>query len=544
MSKTFADIAKTIRKRFEGRENDPAAMRTMEAQMTKLMEANEMAKSEKEETENAMMDEARKWGGAIKYAKGGRLVIDKAHKNDMIDAAKARGMGVMSYAKELGRVAEMRCGGKIYEDGGTLTEKYFRNGGTTDPPWEPLTSTEDVYSTALSNFGEERANYLRDNNRLQQFVNRTDLTPELFTLEASSDHPLIRNNEQLIAESAKADTRDPLRTGPGADPYIPPTVNTPSSEAVLPPAPGTTPQQNAATSIPSTPRGPKRPSTAEEINAMRAKYTTDDLPTAKPGINDHLTGANVDPAGKVYSSKSAASAAQKKYDLPAMPEYTTKSGTSGKVADSGLGSYKNAGAGSNAIDPKWGAIASAAPYLADLVTASTVDKTKLDRVDLEELDLTKQRKLTRRDSAIGRLMARKHARRATSSGQALSTLAAQNAALTDAQIKSDLQSYLQEETAGVQARNQEELTNQQISTQEKIINEQNKGIADSNKSQALHGISGAAQGYIKDTNLTAENLRYNDTAIEIMNQMSPNYQWGTDPETEAWVLQFVQKQQG
>lgn len=532
MSKTFADIAKTIRKRFEGRESDPVAMRTMEAQMQKLMEANEMAKSEKEENEEQLMEEARKWGGSIKYAKGGKLVIDKAHKNDMIDAGKARGMGVMSYAKELSRVAEMRSGGNIYEDGGTLSERYMlQNGG----PWDPFTDVNNVYNTAEMNLGTEYADYMRGNGLLEGFLNRGDLDLDTFKAEAQGLTGGIRPDVGNLPIS------DPLarQLGPDGISQARASVASQSTQPTLPPAPDQPISNPGTAGAPSRSRGVTDWDAFKEMNAKLPQNRLESKVVSK----DRPMNPTEDPTTKTYSSKSAATAAQKKYNLPDMPEYTTKTAGEGVIGDPA--NNKSASAGTNAIDPKWGAVASAVPYLADMITAGRVDKTKLKRLDLDELDLTKQRQLTRRDSAIGRLMARKNVRQnANSSGQAISAIASQNAAITDAQIRSDLQSYIQEETTNTQIRNQEEIGNQQIDTQETIINEQNQGVSDSNRSQALHGISGAVQGSIKDTNLTAENLRYNESAIEIMNQMSPNYQWGTDPETEAWVLQFVQKQQG
>jgi len=532
MSKTFADIAKTIRKRFEGRETDPVAMRTMEAQMQKLMEENEMAKSEKEASETQLHAEARKWGGSIKYAKGGKLTIDKANQKDMALAAQNRGMGLMSYARELDKVSELRCGGKMYKDGGTLSERYmFRDGGD---PWEPFTDVENVYTTAEMNMGTEYADYLRGNGLLEGFLNRGDLDLDTFTAEAQGVTGGIRPDPNRVYPNQGV-SLPPQGQGVQPQPVQPPQTQVPPTLPPPPQAPqGITSQPSAGTAKPNY-----QPTKAG-IDEMSSRFPSNSRSATGKTVNkDYVTGQNPEYDGKTYSSKAAATAAQRKYDLPEMPEYTTKSGT--EAPNVGMGNNKSVtGEG---IDPKWGAVASTIPYIADLITAGNTDEVKLDRVDLAELDLSKQRDLSRRNSAIGRLMANKSVRgNANSSGQALSALSSQNAAITESQIQGDLQSYLQEETTNTQITNQEKLTNQQISERENVMNEQNKGVTDSARSQALHGISSTAQGSIKDTNLTAENIRYNATAIEIMNQMSPNYQWGTDPETEAWVLQFVNNQ--
>jgi|TARA_B110000967_G_C18880995_1_gene561052 uncharacterized protein (TIGR02594 family) len=337
MGKTYADIAKQIRKRFEGRENDDAAQRTMKSQLTKLMAANENSKAEAEDKENRMHEAAMRFGGNLKYGKGGRLTIDGSIKKELTDEARKEGLGTMSYLKELDRVSEMRCGGKMLRDGGTLSEKYLFGGGNVD--------NKNDYSN-------------------------TDI--EMSNI----------NKGQLI---------------------------------------------------------------------------------------------------------------------------------------------------------------NAAPNLYDLAVANTPDQTHLKKVDLEEVSLDKSRALTHRNTAMGRAIARQNVLgTANSSGQALSALASQNAAITESTIQSDLQSYITEDAQNNAIRNQEEQLNTNLINKETELNEMNDANSKSVTSTALHRIAQGAQGALKDQNLTIENARSNEQSMNVLNAMYPDFEWGVDPEDDKLKLKFLQ----
>ena len=443
--KTFADKAKEIRKRYEGRENDPTSKRTMQKQIQLLMEENERVKADKERTDNELFEDAMRYGGKIKFANGGRMVVDKSIREDMVQSARDRSMGLVSYGKELERVSKER-GGEYYEGGGTLKDRY-RLGG--------------------------------DMKKREEYQN-----------------------------------------------------GGPIPSSMLAQIPGLLDQMQQ--------------SSVQKINEEKGIVVNLDSPM-DPNIN-------VPPANRTYSSEASANAAQRKYGLPDVPAFESAPVETVENVDpaTGLPEQKSLEGGMDpltgaiasdtpgSVDPRLGAIASSLPYLFDLGVASTPEQTRFDRVDLNEMSLDKQRELTRRNSALARLMTRKNVRQhATSSGQALSNLAAGNAAITEQQIQGDLQSFLAEEQANTNIKNQEQLTNQQISMQEIIANEQNKAVSQGQASKVFHGLSETAQGAIKDANLKAENIRYNQEGVQIINSMFPNYNWGVNPENNQMMIQFA-----
>lgn len=457
--KTFADKAKEIRKRYEGRENDPVSKRTMQKQMQTLMEENERVKADKERADNELFEDAMRYGGKIKFANGGRMVVDKSIREDMVQSARSRNMGLVSYGKELERVSKER-GGEYYEGGGTLKDRY-RLGG--------------------------------DMKEREEYQTGGGIPPSMLT-------------------------------------QIPGLVEQLQQEGFGGPGKGLTPEEGAR---------------VQQIREEKGIVS---------GTQFSANPAPVNPANRTYSSEAAANAAQRKYGLPTMPAFESAPVETVENVDpaTGLPEQKSLEGGLDpltgaiasdtpgSVDPRLGALASSLPYLFDLGVASTPEQTRFDRVDLNEVNLGKQRELTRRNSALARLMTRQNVRQhATSSGQALSNLAAGNAAITEQQIQGDLQSFLAEEQANTNIKNQEQLTNQQVSMQETIANEQNKAVSQGQASKAFHGLSETAQGAIKDANLKAENLRYNQEGVQIINSMFPHYNWGVNPENDQMMIQFA-----
>ena len=182
MAQTFASMAKAIRKRFEGRENDAPAMRTMEAQLTALMEENEAIRIGAEEKEARMAEGARRWGGKIKYSKGGKLSVASADKSSLESQARAEGMSSSMYLNAMNKAAKTKYGdgGKLvagstmsqhYDMGGSLSEtnRKFREGGNTNsdvPPSRNFEGTsmtpqlEDMTKTLMDIYGWTEQNAL------------------------------------------------------------------------------------------------------------------------------------------------------------------------------------------------------------------------------------------------------------------------------------------------------------------------------------------------------------------------------------------------
>ena len=138
-SKTFADQAKTIRKRFEERKSDGPAMKTQLVQLEQLKSLNEAARVEKEKqdayTKDLLMADAKAYGGYIKVGKSGKMEIDPSMRKTLTKTAKARGMSTLDYAT------------KLFSYGGEL-KKMYAYGGEDDPDYmdfkfTPMDEVED-----------------------------------------------------------------------------------------------------------------------------------------------------------------------------------------------------------------------------------------------------------------------------------------------------------------------------------------------------------------------------------------------------------------
>jgi len=189
-----------------------------------------------------------------------------------------------------------------------------------------------------------------------------------------------------------------------------------------------------------------------------------------------------------------------------------------------------------------GLLASNMAGVDNLIKSMKPAQTKFDRVKLDRLDLSTARDLNARNSALGQRISQANVRNnATSSGQALSTLAASNGALTNQRINADLSTMLQEEQANNQITNQERSVNNQISREEYIANEQNRANAQSTGNFALSSIGNNFQGYAKDKVLTKNDIMGNKRMMEVLNQMSQNYQWNVDPESDQLMIKYISK---
>lgn len=164
----------------------------------------------------------------------------------------------------------------------------------------------------------------------------------------------------------------------------------------------------------------------------------------------------------------------------------------------------------------------------------------------EKISLEGQRQVARRQTSIGRAISRQNARASgRSSGEALSNLATTNAALTENLVQSDLQSFMKEGNINTQIENRARQYNTQIMNQSILANEQNRGMAQTVFDQATSDQAHAVQGYMKDKGMIAENERYNNQIVGLINQMFPNYSWGEDPEKDnKLMLQFRTSLQG
>ena len=191
------------------------------------------------------------------------------------------------------------------------------------------------------------------------------------------------------------------------------------------------------------------------------------------------------------------------------------------------------------VNRSWATAADMLPYLSDLATAAKKDKTKYPKINLERVNLERERLLARKRTDIARKINRGNARNANSSGQALSYLATTGAAAQENLMDHDLQSLTREEQMNTSISNREKEMNNQIKINEITANEQNEANRDTLKSNAVHGMSTSAQTAIKDKNLNAAHTFNQRKAMEVINQMFPQYQWGVNPENDQLAIQFA-----
>ena len=261
MARTFASIAKTIRKQFEGRESDPVAMRTMEAKMNKLMQENEVVRADKEDAENRMAEIGMRFGGKLTYEKGGKIKVDPEIRAELLGEAQAAGMGMQSYIKEMDNVLSLRHGGVIHQ-GGTLAKRYanggrmsYANGGETGP----IETEEQAYAAIVAFLGQGMADQIASTGGLANFVGASEMD--------------LYNQLTPIAQEMKAQTNFENGTGPnyGHMPPLPPSgVFDPQMEHAyrgeqMPMRPGEVPNEVAQQGIQSDP-------TNRRIPAWEADY--------------------------------------------------------------------------------------------------------------------------------------------------------------------------------------------------------------------------------------------------------------------------------
>lgn len=93
---TFADLAKRIRSKYKGREEDKAAKISMERDLAELAKQNDLARAMKEQQDvvaqkTQELEDIAAYGGCIKYENGG-LVLDEDAHNKLKRVAKKRGI--------------------------------------------------------------------------------------------------------------------------------------------------------------------------------------------------------------------------------------------------------------------------------------------------------------------------------------------------------------------------------------------------------------------------------------------------------------------
>lgn len=162
--------------------------------------------------------------------------------------------------------------------------------------------------------------------------------------------------------------------------------------------------------------------------------------------------------------------------------------------------------------------------LDNLVKSINPEVTSLDRVNLDNIDMSSAKTETKNEAAKVREVLAENARSGGSSSAAvLSALAAGNSAVYDNLTGALSNINLQEATQNNEINNQQELINNQIINQEQEINAQNRAMSDTIQNLALSDMGLNVQNYAKDKKLaTVEDVK-NKQLISVISSLDPNY---------------------
>ena len=194
------------------------------------------------------------------------------------------------------------------------------------------------------------------------------------------------------------------------------------------------------------------------------------------------------------------------------------------------------------VDRRLSTAADVMPYIGDLTMASGKEEINYPDVKVDKISLARQRLLNRKKTDIARKIALTNSRNANT-GQ-LPYLAATGSALQENLMNSDLQSFMAEETANVGSQNRANEINTSTKIKGMVDSQMDEGNRDTLRSQARHGISTAIQTSHKDSNLEAANVFNQRKAMEAINSMFPNYQWGVDKDRDdELTLEWIKSKQ-
>lgn len=503
---TFAKESKKIRNKYKEREGDGPAMKSQAKDLTLLMEANEQARIAKEQEEAQLQSDLEadylEYGGSIAINDDGFLEADTELQDKIYESAKTRGFKPNEYMA------------KLFKCGGMMSKKKMADGGLMpDPPPENVEDPLDM--EAYANQWKEWEPVTPGLPDPKSFIGNYTINvngkgaPGVNNPNAITDIKIPYNSQEEYNAIRKGVVGIKSYEDYAKSPYYK------SRFALGGPLDGVDP--NVLTSL------------AQGYNTDLADLATFDdyMSTRNLGIGNPLESpvqpnaiinnpGTVEPVGTTSPNIVDEDPRQSQRDN--IKKLFSLEGN----------------------EEEYGLLASNLPALDNTLKSLNPAVTNFNRVDPEEVDLSRQRQLTERQGTIGRNINRENIRgNATSSGQALSALASGNAAITESLIQSDLQSLMNEETTNVGIRNQADQMNTQIGNQEIIANEQNNAMAQSIGNMALADMGNNSQGYMRDKKLTRENLRQNERVMSIVNQLAPNYKIGTDPNTDEMIIKFI-----
>jgi len=476
---TFASIAKRIKNKYKGRENDKKANQALEAELSRLSAENDIQKQKHEqETMNSHINDLKTYGNHVQMGEDGNPQYSDGGKLELIKGARKAGLSLDQFVTHLSN-AKVK-----YANGGDWKFQQFED--------SPITNTGD-FRGSTANYGIGDYNYTDDR----------DFT----TTAGAEDYPRFNNtgNYPIKPRSGSFSSVD-YNTG-----------------EVFP--------HDISTGRSVTKQDFTQPSTASFDGSS---YLPKELQ------NQQLDGINT--FGSMQS-RTPDMGVKNANELPQsqMPDTSTYD----KFLDESLlkDRNRNTGTGNSKFGyAEAGLMASNIAGVDNLIKSMKPAQTNFERVKFDRLNLQQARDLNARDSALGQRMTQANVRNnATSSGQALSNLAASNAALTEGRIKADMSTYLQEEQANTGITNQERGLNNQISREEYIANEQNKANAQSVGNFALANMGQNTQMYGRDKVLTQADVMSNKRYMDVLNTIAPNYQWNVDPESDKLMISYISK---
>jgi hypothetical protein len=545
---TFAQKAKSIMGKYKSRNGDPYTSNSLKAEMSRLKTQHQeaLAKLEQEaiaQSEQDMSD-LEQFGQHVNPNEQGQFGIDPAMEQQLFEVAKQRGMGVKQLTNQIG-ANKMRYGGTI---------KYFGGGGLGDGNFKYSTEgnriPEDYYKDNKASTMLSPGTYT-DNGYEQMYgpVNALNYSTE----GGRVPEEYYSNNRMstMLSPSTYTDNGIEQTYGRVHDSYY---ANNPKST-------------DYGTAIGFTPY-PQEPPTmpvgfTEPLTGNKSKYRGI-LEDAGMNLQNRMRSnlvnpTNYDDLDKVQSawfnaSNNPAASTSTATGTPTEEPFKFKSANAPNLVPESY--YKNNPKSTINKDGKLGPstpsqrtgfgreeaalMASSAAAVDNMIKGLKPEVSKLKRAAFERLNLDEIRRLNRMNAdRQSNQVSRAIRGSGRSSGETLAALAAANSSLGASRMQQDLQSYVQEKQYNNQISNQEAQMNNQIANQEYLQNEQNRAMAKSVGNLGLSNVGQNYQGYMRDKTLTERNEAYNAKVYDLINQAFPNYKFGTDPETDKMIIQFV-----
>lgn len=521
--KTFADMAKTIKKKYEDRPlTDGPSKRSRDAELLKLMKLNEVERIKEEESQAALEMQMGKdmatFGGFIDINDEGILQVDDKINEDFINAAAEVGMTPQKYAVEL-----YKCGGMInkYANGGNLN---FSSKGDYHK-WLGYVHAKGL---AESTSGNQKISIAGKEHRVKHapggFLGDPPPVLPIMPIKVSAAEAWMADPKALEYERIKKGRQSIIDNDPrmkvlaeqGVNPF----------------------QYTAEEALLMSMEESQNP----YANNLNTKLYPEDF-KSRQELEDYVAFSGIenlgfDPTDNTIGFGKSSDELLKRTDLTI--DGTTAPKGSTIYDDLGEDFLKDQSKKSKISAEEIALAAASMPGLVNLLQSFDPEVTKFDRVNLDTISLENQRKATERDLAKARAIARENTRGSgRSKSEVLANLATANAALTDKEISADLQSYITEETTNTQIKNQEKQINQQTAINEYIANEQNRSKAKDLQALAASDLSTNIQGYIKDKKLTATQEKINKETLSLINSIDPNYKIGKNPETDEFIIKFI-----